>query len=66
MASSKPDLCALECECSDSEDIESQIQLPVTKDRHPRRRILWQRVSDAETEEEAQAYFAENWSHLKL
>ena len=65
MASSQPDLCALECEFSDNEDIESQIPLPVAKQRQPRRKIVWKRVSEVETEGEARAYFVENWSHLR-
>ena len=63
----QPELCALECELSD-EDSSDPIPAPIREVisvPRSRRKILWNRVIEFDSEAEAKIYVADNWGHLR-
>ena len=66
MASSLPEIRALECELVDS-DCSDQELLPVSlpKSKRGRRKIVWEKTLEFDTEDEVRNYLADYWKHWK-
>ena len=66
MASSQPEIRALECEIAESDCSDHEL-LPVSvpQSRRARRKIVWKKTAEFETEDEAKNYFADSWSHMR-
>ena len=63
----QPEICALECELSDEDSfdpIPAPIREIITAPRS-RRKIMWMKVTEFDSEAEAKIYVGDNWGHLR-
>ena len=62
----QPEIWALECELSDGDGFDPAPALTSRpKPRRARRKILWKKVIEFDTEAEAKVYVGDNWKHLR-